>query len=205
MDFPRPPKNHHPRQSIVLHPTCRPQACATMVLHHPCRLTAETGGSSIVAEQEGTTSTTISVVDQTQKQGHIRPLLATRPRRAREAPLSRCSNTAKTPAPPVSPPHLTSRELHRRAKTSQPAPTQMGPNGPRSGPRGRRQPPAPLHRPTANDHAAAPRTTQPLAGPKPLSQTIVGLPHSRRAGAPYPPPSARGKAVHRRRCHPGFA
>jgi hypothetical protein len=85
------PKKPPPRQSVLLHPTCCPPACATMVLRHPCRLTVVTymrpkrnkmghgtGKSSIAAKPKRTTSTTISVEDRTRHQGHTRPLLARR-------------------------------------------------------------------------------------------------------------------------------
>jgi hypothetical protein len=85
-------------------------------------------------------------------------------------------------------------------KLASPRQPRWGPNGTRSGPSGRRQPPAPPCCPAANERVAALRTTRSRdpshrARPSPANHTAAG----RRSLDP--PPSARGKEVHRRR-HP---
>jgi hypothetical protein len=88
-DFSQPPKNHHPRSSVVSHSTCphqhappRSYAIFVVSLWSPTQVLEDrkwdigTADSSITAKPEGTTSTAISVADRTQQRitpGPYRP------------------------------------------------------------------------------------------------------------------------------------
>jgi hypothetical protein len=220
MDISQPPIDHHPRRFKVLHPTCRPPACATMVLAilvispwlqtrglEDKKWDIETTDSSIAAELEGTSSTIISVADRTRQQGHTMPLLA------RPGP----NMPAKTP-----PPGLPSQQgcHHHQFAVAPPPPPMIpcrarrlaGPPRPKWGLKwasiwAKRVPLATYATTSPCGQRSRHRSeAHPLARPNHRARPRPADPHRRREEVtPEPPPRTQGKAVCRHQCHQGFS
>jgi hypothetical protein len=208
---PDPQKNHHPAQSVKLHPACRPRACATTILGQPRHRTV------II----GTRPRSRMMGQQGREQHHCiraggyclhraprgnRPDAATRTKQAQTGPRSPCRRAAArrplcrrhpdTAAAP-SPPPGTRRRSTSPAARPNPDEAQMGPD------LGRAAPPNARCCSSAPPPTAAPPSLRP-----PELAVLASEPDHRRRNAPPPPRGcpanpllAHGERQGRRRRH----